>query len=196
MSSHKDKSFIYHMTSLDNLSSIVRHGLLSRDELGRRANLLTHDVADPEILAGRGSLSSMVPFHFMTRNPFDYGVIKNAAHASKRFVYLAVERTHARRNGWKIIPRHPLANGGYELLSWDEGMERIDWTQLDKKGSWTTDRECKLACMAEAVSPNAVTFDTVRAIYCPTSDDADRVAKIAPRVKRYTNPRMFPPGAS
>jgi hypothetical protein len=87
------------------------------------------------------------------RTPFDYGVIRNAKHAEKRFLYLGVKRAYAKRKGWKIIPKHPLADGEpYELLDWNEGIEAIDWHQLDKKGTWDTDHECKQACMAEALA--------------------------------------------
>jgi hypothetical protein len=190
--SHRDKRFVYHMTSLDNLSSIARNGLLSRDEVLRR-RLLAHDVADQEILAGRGGLSSMVPFHFLTPNPFDYGVIRNPENATKRFVHLAVERAYAQQNGWQIIPRHPLAGGGsYELLDWATGFEQIDWEQLDKRGNWATDRECKLACMAEAVASTAVPIAAVTAVFCQTEDDVKTVAKLVPQAWCKANPGMFP----
>jgi hypothetical protein len=130
----------------------------------------------------------------LTPNPFDYGVIRKPEHAQKRFVYLAVERTYARQQRWQIIPRHPLAGGGsYELLDWDSGFERIDWEQLDKRGNWATDRECKLACMAEAVASTSVPFAAVKAFFCQTIEDTTTVKKLAPQgTWCKANAGMFP----
>ena len=42
---------IYHMTSIDNLSSILKFGLLSRNHLLQNSNIQFTDIADPEILS-------------------------------------------------------------------------------------------------------------------------------------------------
>lgn len=44
---------IYHMTSIDNLSSILKFGLLSRNHLLQNSNIQFTDIADPEILSKR-----------------------------------------------------------------------------------------------------------------------------------------------
>lgn len=190
--SNKDKKFLYHMTSIENLASIRDHGLLSRQELCIRG-LLKDDVADHAILAGRSNLSHWVPFHFMSRTPFDYAVIRNAAHRTKRFVYLAVERSLAASEGWKIIPKHPLADGEqYSLMDWDAGIAAIDWHQLDKKGSWDSDHECKQACMAEALSAGAVPFSMIKTIYCRTEEDKSLVLNKTSHSWIQVTPGMFP----
>lgn len=191
--SHRDKKLIYHMTSVENLPTIVEHGLLCRNDLIARG-LLKDDVADPEILESRGDLANLVPFHFMTRNPFDYGVVRKPEHHGKRFVYLAVYRSYASATKWKVIPKHPLANGEqYQLLDWDEGIGAIEWNELDKKGNWDTDHNCKQACMAEALSPEPVPVRIIASFFFKTDEDATKAQKILPSNARVNvNARMFP----
>lgn len=62
---------IYHMTSIDNLSSILKFGLLSRNHLLQNSNIQFTDIADPEILSKRErykkALSQYVLFHFFAK---------------------------------------------------------------------------------------------------------------------------------
>ncbi len=65
----RDQQFIYHLTSIDNVPSIVRRGLLPRAHLDAGFT----DIADPEIIEGRRgeALEQFVPFHWFAKNPFD-----------------------------------------------------------------------------------------------------------------------------
>lgn len=63
----RNQQFVYHLTSIENVPSILRNGLLPRSHLeGRFA-----DVADPQIIEGRRemALEQFVPFHWFAKNP-------------------------------------------------------------------------------------------------------------------------------
>ena len=64
----KDGKLFYHLTSIDSFESIVKNGLMSRDELSRN-NLSFTDTADHDILQERNrlGLSQYIPFHFQDR---------------------------------------------------------------------------------------------------------------------------------
>jgi len=166
--SNRDKTFIYHLTAARNIPSIRRHGLLCRSEL-ERLGISFRDVADDKILEGRArfDLDEMVPFHFIPRSPFDYSVVH--AHPRRKFVLLGVRRTLAAEQGWSIIPRHPLsAREEPDVLDWEEGIDAIDWSQLDRHPRpYEDDRDCKLACMAEALCPRIVEFDEISIFFVP-----------------------------
>ena len=104
MTSIKDQQFIYHLTDIDNLPSILSNGLRPRSHLTNFS-----DVADDEIIRSRkkGNLENYVPFHFFARGPFDGSV--QLAHPQKTFVLIAVRRSLAEANKWSIIPKHPYA---------------------------------------------------------------------------------------
>ena len=69
---------IYHITSIDNLPSILKFGLLSRKCILQNHDIHFTDIADPEILSKRErykeALSQYVLFHFFAKNPFDGAV--------------------------------------------------------------------------------------------------------------------------
>jgi hypothetical protein len=198
---HRDKKLLYHLTDVANLRGILARGLQSRRSLESSGHGFA-DHADSEILEGRAEhrLDALVPFHFLARNPFDYAVVRNAS--SKQFVLITVARSHARANGWLVIPRHPLsAAQAPEVLDWESGMERIDWAQMDKQGrDWEADHECKLACMAEALSPTTVAAQAFHALYV-ASESTQTVTAQALREANLTSchlnlsPQMFPKGA-
>ncbi|RMR31374.1 hypothetical protein ALP36_02125 [Pseudomonas syringae pv. coriandricola] len=101
----KEQKLLYHLTSLENLDGIFQEGLKSRADLTVFA-----DVADSEILKKRQALEldRYVPFHWFAANPFDGSVQINRPNS--KFVLISVYRSFAKQNGWKVIPRHPLAN--------------------------------------------------------------------------------------
>lgn len=113
MADIREQKLLYHLTALDNMPSIFLEGLKSRAQLSNFA-----DVADPEILAGRQQwgLENFVPFHWFAGNPFDGRV--QIDNRNRRFVMITVRRAIAARENWKILPRHPLANGELELLDY------------------------------------------------------------------------------
>lgn len=67
---------IYHITSIDNLPSIIKFGLLSRKCILQNHDIHFTDIADPEILSKRErykeALSQYVLFHFFAKNPFGW----------------------------------------------------------------------------------------------------------------------------
>lgn len=165
---------LYHLSRLTNFESIARRGLLSRDDLVAHG-LAFDDVADPAILAKRERhrLASYVPFHFFPRNPFDYSVCRT--HPDEPMALFGVQRARAQERGWMIVPRHPLADDAHgpgEPLPWSQGYLAIDWALLDRENRDYSDRECKVACMAEALSPTPVPLELVTRIYVKDHEDA------------------------
>jgi hypothetical protein len=198
--SARSKKLLYHLTDLQNLPSILRSALLSRQELKRRGAEFA-DHADAEILTGRAEhgLDAYVPFHFIHKNPFDYAVLRKSP--QKQFVLIAVSRQVAATSGWRICPRHPLTDAEPPtVLDWQAGLAAIDWAQMDKRPrNYSTDRECKLVCMAEALCPAPVPFANWRSIFVATvrAKQAVELYLLQARIGMYVNvnPQMFPEGA-
>ena len=145
---------LYHITSIDNLDSIITHGLISRSKVSEK-ELTFDDIADPEIIHKRGrlGLDNYVPFHFHPYSAFDVAV-KNRYNA-KNMMYLCISRTLARENGFKILPKHPLSGEEYYLYVYDEGFALIDWdtmTNLNQNDRYA--REVRMAeCLTDKIIP-------------------------------------------
>src|SRR5690606_18943668 len=193
---YRNKALLYHLTSLDNLPSILANGLQSRACLEAAAFA---DVAVHKIVEGRKvlKLEEYVPFHFFAPTPFDYAVQR--PRATESFVLLTVRRTYAESNEWMIIPSHPLSQEAPELMSYGDGFNAINWDLMGLKQegvTFSTDRAYRQACMAECLSPDTVPASAFHSIFVKTEEDKRSVevllssADVSPYVN--LNVKMFP----
>ncbi|MEG1039007.1 MAG: DarT ssDNA thymidine ADP-ribosyltransferase family protein [Pseudomonas sp.] len=145
----REQKLLYHLTSIENLSSIFQNGLRPRAQLDTFT-----DVADAEILSKRKTLGleQYVPFHWFAANPFDGSVQRSRP--DSQFAVISVHRNFAIKNRWKVIPHHPLADDGIQLLEYAEGFEAINWDVMNVRDYH--DPRCKSICMAECLSPDVV----------------------------------------
>lgn len=184
----KDQKLLYHLTAFDNLPAILRLGLLPRAQLNGFI-----DVADPEIIDGRGEhgLERYVPFHWFARNPFDGRVQRD--HPGKTFVLITVRRTLAARENWPVIPRHPLASSTPDLLDYTSGVASIEWEVMNERNYH--DSECKSICMAECLSPRPLAPTDFFKIYAPDEATAKAARSLIKANDLYlevgANPGMF-----
>ncbi|MFJ4248714.1 DarT ssDNA thymidine ADP-ribosyltransferase family protein [Pseudomonas sp. NPDC089741] len=132
-----------------------------------------------------------VPFHWFAGNPFEGAVQRREPKA--QFVLISVYRSTAKQNGWKIVPRHPLAGDSIQLLDYEQGFEAIEWDVMNSREY--QDPHCKSICMAECLAPGIVKPTEFFKIFTPNEEvDALCVAKMqAAGVKVLTgvNQRMF-----
>jgi hypothetical protein len=185
----REQKLIYHMTDIMNLDSILSEGLKPRCQLAGFS-----DIADPDILDKRKqfNLDQKVPFHFFANNPFDGGVVK--ANPMKTFVILGILRTHSKAQKWEVIPRHPLANEAISLMTYDEGMEAIDWDAMNERDY--NDANSKSVCMAECLAPGIVDASHIHSIFVKTDACEVIVRQLIAKYNlgTYINkrPNMFP----
>ena len=174
---YKDQKFIYHLTAIKNLESILENGL------GCRKRVVTKDydfcdVANTEIIQKRteSDLDKYVPFHWRSKTPFAGDVLKR--NRDTEFCYILVRRDIAKDNGFKIIPTHPL-HGSLELYDYDEGFNRINWDLMDTKNY--SDEECKETSMAECLSAKTVSSKLFDKICVKDDDGYNKVYNIIAR---------------
>lgn len=48
-------------------------------------------------------------------------------------MYICISRELARRNNFKILPKHPLSLENCQLYDYEEGFKRIDWDTMAKE---------------------------------------------------------------
>jgi len=90
------------------------------------------------------------------------------ANKNKSFVLITVHRELAEREGWKVIPRHPLANDEFELLDYLEGFKAIDWQLMNKRDY--SDPISKSVCMAECLSQRTEPVSFFYTVFVPSAD--------------------------
>lgn len=120
----KSGKLLYHLTELKNLESIIRFGLVPRKVL-QENTVIFEDIANPEIIVKRErlGLDEYIPFHFHPYTAFDLAVKKQ--HANDEMMYICISRELARRNNFKVLPKHPLSLENCQLYDYEEGFKRI-----------------------------------------------------------------------
>ena len=166
----KSGKLLYHLTELKNLESIIRFGLIPRKVL--LENTVTfEDIANPEIIVKRErlGLDEYIPFHFHPYTAFDLAVKKQ--HANDEMMYICIHRELARRNNFKVLPKHPLSLEDCQLYDYEEGFKRIDWDTMAKVG--LTDPDSKQTKMAECLSAKVIPVDCFQCFYVPSEQSKE-----------------------
>ena len=189
--------FLYHITHMDNMPSILQHGLLSRQELKQQGFDDFTDIADQSILSKREqyreALSKFVLFHFYAKNPFDGAVCRE--YGSENMAIITLKRELHKKNKFLIIPSHPLDRDEPEIYPYEEGLKHIRWDILDMEtGRDYHDPEIKNACMAECVMEYDIPIEAFSFVYVYNNEAKQWLEalpngdKISIQVARY----MFP----
>ena len=166
----KSGKLLYHLTELKNLESIIRFGLIPRKVL--LENTVTfEDIANPEIIVKRErlGLDEYIPFHFHPYTAFDLAVKKQ--HANDEMMYICISRKLARKNNFKVLPKHPLSLEDCQLYDYEEGFKRIDWDTMAKVG--LTDPDSKQTKMAECLSAKVIPVDCFQCFYVPSEQSKE-----------------------
>ena len=193
----RDKKLLYHLTLIDNLPSIIRNGLLSRNML-KRQQIEFPDVADSDIIRKRGAtLGDYIPFHFHQRSYFDYAI--NAKCGWKNLIYLCVQREYARKNNFKIIPAHPLTAHSLRnltMMDYDKGFDAIDWAKMDCEYSEMMEygesdiHEIQQVRMAECLTDKVISFRELTCIFYLTDDRKKEIEHIL-QTRGVVNPPPY-----
>lgn len=189
--------FLYHITHINNIESILKYGLLSREKVRELGSNSFTDIADPEIMRKReltnSGLSQFVLFHFFSKNPFDCAVCNK--YGSSNMVIITIKRELAKTNDFMIIPSHPLDRSEPKVYPYEEGLSHIKWEILDNLENRNYFvPEIKKACMAECVMKYVIPCEAFARVF--VYDDAAQA-----RVRSFINadklsiqvaPYMFP----
>lgn len=170
----RDQVFIYHLTAISNLESILENGLVSRKRIQKK-KFNYCNVANQEIIEKRMSsgLENYVPFHWRSKTPFAGDVMKH--HKDTDFCYILIRRTVAEANGFKVVPTHPL-HGLSEVLDYVTGFNTINWELMDTRDY--SNEECKETSMAECLSPKVVSPKLFASICVKNMDSKNKVYNI------------------
>lgn len=133
----KEGKYLYHITRLENLESILKNGLLSRKDLELKG-IKYPDMANPEILRKRSysDLYEFIPFHFHPYTAYDKYIKTNFG--NENLIYICIHRNFAKKQNFKICPRHPLnINDLEKIYDYEEGFNKIEWDAMGYSENYT-----------------------------------------------------------
>ena len=171
----RDKKLLYHLTKIDNMENIIKHGLLPRKYLSGKG-LSFGNVADPKIISKREELGldQYIPFHFHPYSAFDVAV-KNK-YCEDKFVYICIKRALAEFNNCKILIKHPLSQQDCILYDYTEGMDKIDWDTMEKPGA--VDEYSKNVKMAECLTEKRIPAELFQCVYVPDENSQTYIEEL------------------
>lgn len=187
----------YYITHIDNLPSILRHGILSH-QLVEERNIFYTPVYDTEIVTDRKSiltpdsksLWSFANLYFQPRNPMLYRVINEKSY--KDIVVVEVKPDLLDRPDIFITTGNARASDS-EILSQKAGMNRL--RQIRKNVNvvwWKPEDGSKRKIMAECLVPDLVPPNFIQAVYVATHEVAERARELLPSdTPIIPEPNMF-----
>lgn len=186
-----------HFTRVENLETIIDHGLMS-DEFARERGLLAVEIGDHGIKARRarrhvpcppgGAVSHYAPLYFAPRSPMMYALHRGAYAYRDGFddvIYLVTSTERVLAAGRQLVVTDRNAVLDLAEFSADEEAWRayVDW-DLMKATMWNDTGEFpdrKERRMAEALVHQFVPFSAFAGIVARTDSTAGRVRGILQR---------------
>lgn len=177
---------LYYITHIDNVPSIITHGILSHNQVEQKGINYTQ-IYNKDIVANRQqktipidskarSLWFFANLYFQPRNPMLFRVL--ATTSSENIAILAIDK--------KIIDRDDIyitdgnaANMPTQFYTSSDGKKIIaGMTAILNKEYWTEESGDKRKIMAECLVPESVSPDYIQTIYVVNHEIAKKVRRM------------------
>jgi O-acetyl-ADP-ribose deacetylase (regulator of RNase III) len=181
---------LYYITHIENLPSILSHGILSHNAIEDRG-IKYKAIYDADIVSNRKlkqtpngqSLWDFANVYFQPRNPMLYRVIHEKG--SKEIVVLGVQHNALQISG-AFITDGNAANNPTNFFEFNKGMRAISdiWDTINSEW-WNSMDGSKRKIMAECLVPDSIPPELIHTIYV-----ADH--KVAAQVRDQISPKDIP----
>ncbi len=185
-------SYLYHMTHIDNLSSIARSGLTTHNLA--HANYRPHNISDPEVQKrrrrrhdpiNRRALHDYVALYFRARNPMLSR--RRADQESLAVLYIS--------NRVMLFPRTIFTDGNaaatdtkfYDNIT---DLDKLDWECLQAQ-FWNDFEDGTRKRCAEVLVPEPIATESIKRIVVNNQRAHDVVQVAMPKVEIQVRPEWF-----
>lgn len=190
-----DIDYLYHMTHINNLASIIRFGLLSHNA-ARRLNVIQSDISDPDVQSIRASLKDKiynrslheyVPLYFSPRNPMLY----RRKEMQEDIVILGID-PNLLFESKIVISDGNAAAGDTAFYGSTDSLHKLKW-EIVRAKFWNNLEDGKRVKCAEVLVPNSITADKILRVFCYSSKHRETiiVAKQGTPIKGLIKPEMY-----
>ncbi|NJK79932.1 MAG: DUF4433 domain-containing protein [Chloroflexaceae bacterium] len=176
---------LYYITHIDNLSSILKWGILSH-ELIEQQNIKYRPIYDQNIVSHRQqrqtpddkSLWYFANLYFQPRNPMLYRVYVGE---NRRDIAVVEINPKVLNNPGVYITNGNAASNASDIFPAKQGIQEINQLKeiLDKEW-WNSDDGSKRKIMAECLVPEYVDPSYITAIYVPTHEAVNKLKALLP----------------
>ena len=180
--------FLYHLTHVDNMPSILDHGLLSHNDAHARG-LMMEDLSDPGVQDRRADLRlddrplhDYVCLYFNPRNPM---LFKRRVHQDD-IVILCLDRQLLEQS-WAFFTDGNAAGDATEFFADPRDLAKLDWDCIQGE-YWNDSEDGKRKRCAEILVPHAIPFDEVRRVCVRTDSTQTRLSEWMSAAGRQETP--------
>jgi hypothetical protein len=194
MKKKPDIKSLYYITHVENLPSILEHGVLSHQQVSE-LSVSSKSIYDQEIVSRRRekktpdqeTLWKYANFYFQPRNPMMYRV------KTSDIAVIAI-RPEILRHPGVFIADGNAASEPTRFYALDDGLKILadQWTTI--QNDWWNDHDgSKRRIMAECLVPERVDPSLIHSIYVPNAEARTRVLRVlnAEPVPVVVEPHMF-----
>jgi cold shock CspA family protein len=170
--------YLYHMTHISNLKSILENGLLSHNR-SHEGGFLKRDISMQEAQSWRKRWHDYVPFYFNPRNTMLY----KRRELQNQIVILGIDPMLILEEGTWFSDGN-VAAGATKVYNDIAMLEQLPW-QIIKASSWNYEdaerkERCKRIMCAEVLVPNRVNVQSILKIFCRSLSQRSEVQQILP----------------
>jgi hypothetical protein len=188
---------LFYITHINNINSILQHGILSHGLVEERAIPFT-PIYNAEIVSNRRerivtdnkSLWNFANLYFQPRNPMLYRVISEK---DKRDIAIIGVRPDILKRTDTFISTGNAASSPSNILPVKEGLKEIFamWNIINNEW-WNSDDGSKRKIMAECLVPDHVPPDYIQAIYVSSHAAAEKLRnELRSETPVIPEPHMF-----
>lgn len=178
--------WIHHLTHIENLDSILKNGLMSRNEL-KNIGCDYKDTANIEIIEKRGGLENNIPFHidYLQKKygiPYNWSVLKVNKKENMIFLNCATESLTLNKITLNYFLYHPISKNNHEFKNLDEFIKNLrkEEEKLPKYNGGLNykDREVQQFLMSEILIEDRLNIDFNWKIIVCSEEQSKKVKKI------------------
>jgi len=181
-------NYFYHMTHIDNVASILQHGLFAHAN-----SLVKQDISNPSVNSRRArrepingkSIHSYVPFYFNPKNAMLYA----RKDMQKDIVILVFDKSIFFEYGTIFTDGNASADAT-QFFNNPNDLDRLNWNCLFYSEYWNDFVDGRRQRMAELLVPNRVSSDKIVKIIC-SNMDTKRVLERLTNISIEVNPYQY-----
>ena len=188
---------LFYIFHLDNLESILQHGILSEKNMEERGFGSVGSIHDEDILVSRRQkkisdgeeLPYYVNLFFQPRNSMMYRLMKGEN--KDRIAVLGIDSSVLDTHGAWISDRNAAAEDA-EFFSAEQGLKKLDSGMLGRQ-FWSEKDGSKQRLMAETLIPVEVMPKDIRTIYAQEKQPSweNQVSKVNIEIHVLQDPNIF-----
>lgn len=166
-----DIRYLYHITHIQNLKSILAIGLKSHN-LAYSLGLTSKDISDNQVNERREKIHNYVPLYFTPKNP----MLFRRKNIQSDLVILCINRGLLMQN--MLFTDGNAASKSTKIYSNIQDLNKINWDILKSK-YWTDHVDGKRIKCSEVLIPNEIGVNSIQKIICYDQKSIDYVNSIS-----------------